>query len=287
LYDVKSLLKNSIFVKEIKTASLNDQFHFHNAYEIALILKGSGRRVVGDSVDVFSGGDLVMIGPNIPHANYSDKENHDKKASPYIYSIVIYFQPDWFTEQHMSTPEFSAIRSLLTKLNRGIKINDGETHARVVKLMQKLKNTGGVDALIDLFSILNVVSKSNEYSFLASPRYAAGREQGTIKKLHEVYKYVMEHFTEDIQLDEVASIVHMSTSSFCRYFKRKTQKTFIQFVNEIRIGYASELLIDESLDIAQVCYQCGFNNFTSFNKNFKRFTQKTPSEYRTALAQMP
>ena len=211
---------------------------------------------------------------------------HEKKSSAGIYSIVIYFQPDWISDVHMNSTEFTAIRALLQKLKRGIKINEGETHAKVVKLMQKLKGANGVDAFLHLFNVLHVVSRSSEYSYLASPRYSATPDESTIKKLHEVYKYVMENFTEDIQLDHVASLVHMTTSSFCRYFKSKTQKTFVQFVNEIRIGYASELLIDESKGIAQICYQCGFNNFTSFNKNFKKFTQKTPSEYRMALASM-
>ena len=286
LFDVKPLLKSSIYIKEIKTAHLNDQFHYHNVFEIALILKGSGRRIVGDCVDNFTHGDLIIIAPNTPHANYSDKKYHVKDPTTNVHSIVVYFQPDWISESHMKAEEFAPIRMLLNRIKRGIKINKGSTHTEVVRLLLKLKETRGMESFLILFNILHEICISNEYSYIASPRYTEIQDENVITRLHEVYKYVMENFTNDILLDHVASIMCMTSSSFCRFFKDKTTKTFTHFVNEIRIGYACELLINENLDISQICFQSGFNNFTSFNKNFKKYTNKTPSDYRENLTRL-
>lgn len=282
LFDVKSLLKNSIHIKEIRSRHLSDQFHFHNAFEIALILKGNGRRIVGDIMDNFSDGDLTFLAPNLPHATYSDKKYHVKETSTKVHAIVVYFQPDWITDYHLNSTDFAPIKELLNQLKRGIKIT-GNTHTVVTNYLLKLTNADGLKSFIILFQILYAISKSNDYSCLASPGYSNTYNENNIKKIHEVYKYVMENFTEKILLEDIASIAYMTPSAFCKYFKSKTNKTFTYFVNEIRIGYACELLINENLDISHICFQCGFNNFTSFNKNFRHFTKITPSEYRLKL----
>ena len=134
--------------------------------------------------------------------------------------------------------------------------------------------------------ILHELSRSSECDYLASAGYSNTSDEKDINKMDKVYKYVMENFAEKILLDDVAAIAHMTPSAFCKYFKRKTNKTFTYFVNEIRISYACELLMNKDLEISNICFSCGFNNFTSFNKNFKAFTKHTPSEYRSK-AQVP
>ena len=280
--DVKSLLKNSIYTKEIKSDKISDEFHFHNAYEIALIIEGNGRRIVGDHVDSFSNGDLIILGPNIAHASYSDKKYHIIESNTKVHAIVVYFQPDWITKLHMDSAGFAPLKNLLNQLKRGIKI-EGRTHDVVKKLLLKLHNADGLKTFITLFHILYEVSTSKEFSFLASARYSNTYNENDIKRINDVYKFVMENFTEIISLDDIASIANMTPSSFCKYFKNKTNKTFTHFVNEIRINYACELLMNRNLDISQISIQCGFNNFTSFNKNFKSFTKTTPSEFRSKI----
>ncbi len=281
-FDVKSLLKNSVYAKEIKSDKLSDQFHFHNAYEIALIIEGNGRRIVGDNVDNFSNGDLIILGPNIAHATYSDKKYHIIESSTKVHAMVVYFQPDWITEYHMNSADFGPLKRLLNQLKRGIKI-EGETHDVVKNLLLKLSNADGLKSVTFLFQILYEISRSKDYSCLASARYSNTYSENDIARINDVYKFVMENFTEVISLDDVASIACMTPSAFCKYFKNKTNKTFTVFVNEIRINYACELLMNRNLDISQICIQCGFNNFTSFNKNFKLFIKTTPSIYRTKL----
>ena len=282
-FDVRSLLKNSIYTKEIKSDKLSDQFHFHNAYEIALIIEGNGRRIVGDNIDNFSNGDLTILGPNIAHASYSDKKYHIVESSTKVNALVVYFQPDWIAEYHMNSADFAPLKKLLSQFKRGIKI-EGKTHDIVQNLLLKLRNADGLKSFTILFQILYEISKSKDYSCLASTRYSNTYDENDIKRINDVYKYVMENFTEVISLDSVSSIAYMTPSAFCKYFKNKTNKTFTHFVNEIRINYACELLMNKNLDISQISIQCGFNNFTSFNKNFKHFTKTTPSTYRTKFA---
>ena len=152
-FDVRSLLKNSIYTKEIKSDKLSDQFHFHNAYEIALIIEGNGRRIVGDNIDNFSNGDLTILGPNIAHASYSDKKYHIVESSTKVNALVVYFQPDWIAEYHMNSADFAPLKKLLSQFKRGIKI-EGRTHDIVQNLLLKLRNADGLKSFTILFQIL-------------------------------------------------------------------------------------------------------------------------------------
>jgi len=279
LLDVNSLLKNSIHVKEIRTRRLSDQLHFHNVFEIALIVKGNGRRIVGDNVDNFSDGDLTILAPNLPHVAYSDKKYHVKETSAMMHAVVIYFQPDWIAEYHLNSPEFAPIRLLLKQLSRGIKVY-GNARSQIAALLMKIREADGLKAFIMLLEILYIVVRSKDYSYLASQGYSSTYNEHSIRRIHEVYKYVMENFTDRIYLEDVASLSCMTPSAFCKYFRSKTKKTFTNFVNEVRIQYACGLLRDENLDISDICFKSGFNNFSSFNKNFKHYIHSTPSAYR-------
>lgn len=283
LLDVESLLKDSIYVKEIETSILNDQFHFHNTYEIALILKSKGTRIIGDSIENFTEGDLVLLGPQVPHIAYY---NHDQViASPKAYvvhALVVYFNPDWLTEAQLNSDNLSALRRLLDDTRRGLKIT-GDTKKKVVKHLLKLKGCTGLERIITLLNILEVISGSNEYECLASEGYSNSFSQKDINRLDKVYQYIRDNFMETIMLEDAAAVANMTPTAFCKYFKNKTQKTFSNFVNEIRIGYACKLLWNQNLSISQICFKCGFNNLTNFNKNFKRYTNMIPSDYRISL----
>jgi AraC-like DNA-binding protein len=279
LFDVSASLRNSIYIKEVKARHLVDQFHFHNAFEIALIIKGSGRRIVGDSIENFCDGDLILMAPNLPHASYSDRKYHEHATSTKIHAIVVYFQPDWITETHWNSQDFAPLKALFNELKRGIRLLNN-THQAVMNLLLSLRDADGLKSFVILIQILDIISRSGDYSCLASRDYSNTYDEHNIRKIHNVYKYVMENFTNKIMLDDIAAVAFMTPPAFCKYFKSKTSKTFTAFVNEIRIGYACQLLIEGHLDISSVCYECGFNNFTSFNENFKHFKGITPSEYK-------
>jgi AraC-like DNA-binding protein len=280
LQDIEPLIKGSVLVKEIKIATLNDQLHFHNVHEIALILKGSGKRIVGDNIEYFTDNDLVFIGRLLPHASYIGKDylltNQD------FHALVIYFHPEWFNENLLNSSDFMKLRKLIQEIDRGIKIF-GNTKTRTLKALIKLKNSSGLERIIRLLDILDFISKSSEYKCLASEGYLNSYGQNDVERLGEVYKYIMKNFTDIIKLDDISAIAHMTSTSFCKYFKFKTGKTFSSFVNEVRIGQACKLFLNDSLNVSEICYSCGFNNLTNFNKNFKHFTRMTPTEYKKNL----
>ena len=280
LQDIEPLIEGSIYIKEIKKPSLNDQLHFHNVHEIALVLKGSGKRIVGDHIESFSDSDLVFIGRLLPHASYIEKEYLLTKQD--VHALVIYFRPDWFNENLLNSSDFIKIVKLIKEIERGIKIF-GNTKTRAIKALIKLKNSTGLERIIKLLDILDFISKSNEYKCLASEGYSNSYGQNDVERLGGVYKYIMKNFTGIIKLDEISSIANMTSTSFCKYFKSKTGKTFSNFVNEVRIGQACKLFLNINLSISQVCYSCGFNNLTNFNRNFKHFTKMTPTKYKNNL----
>ena len=276
LLDVELLLTDSIYVKEMITSSVDDQFHFHNTHEIALILKSKGTRIIGDSIENFSEGDLVILGPRVPHISY-----YNNSA---IHALVIYFRPDWLTENQFNSESLFKLRKLFNDTERGIKIL-GATKQKVAKNLFRLKKTKGLERIIILLNILQCISKSSEYQCLASEGYSNSFSQQDIKRLDKVYQYIRDHFTETITLEDIASISNMAPTAFCKYFKNKTQKTFTNFVNEVRIGYACKLLWNQDLTISDICFKCGFNNLTNFNRNFKLYTKMIPSKYRMNFEQ--
>ncbi len=279
LQDVESLIKGSLYVKEIKTASLNDQFHFHNVHEIALILKGSGKRIVGDNIEYFTDGDLVFMGPLLPHATYSGKGYHLTENDGEFHALVIYFRPDWFTKDFLESSDFARVMKLLKVVERGIQIL-GNTKTETVRALLELKSCKNLERVLRLLEILDLISRSTEYKYLASEAYSSSYGENDVERLGEVYKYIMKNFTGIIKLGDVSSIANMTPTSFCKYFKSKTGKTFSGFVNELRIGQSCKLLFDGNMSISEICYSCGFNNLTNFNKTFKQITKLTPTEYR-------
>lgn len=281
LLDVKSLLKDSIYFKELNLPYLNEKLHYHNAYEMTYMLKSNGRRVIGDNIEKFTDGDLTLMAPHLPHISYTDKDCNLSQDN-HVHALVVYFNPDWLTETYFNSPELIKVRDLFENLKRGIKIF-GQTKRKVVKSIFRLKNSHGLERIITLLDILVVISKSEEYAYLASEGYMHLSNQNGLNRIDEVYRYVKENFKDKIALEHIASISNMTPTAFCKYFKKRTQKTFSNFVNEIRIGYACKLLCEENMNISQICYESGFNNLPNFNKNFKRYNNMIPSAYKSFL----
>ncbi len=282
LIETKTVLQHTIFVKEVNVKSLNNPLHFHNEYEMVLVTKSNGRRIVGDSVENFSAGELVIIGPNIPHVMYNDKEYYEPESKREVKAIVAYFRLDWLNPDFIISNEVSQFNELLKDINRGIRIY-GESHKKIIKLLNELLLSTGLKRIINLLNILNLLSETKEYECLSSLGYTNSHTQKDVQRIDKVYNYIMNNFTEQIALKDVSMLANMTTASFCKYFKAQTQKTFTHFVNEVRIGYACKLLYNDNLSISQICFQSGFNNLTNFNRNFKHYTKISPSDFKKKI----
>jgi AraC-like DNA-binding protein len=254
-------------------------WHYHPELEITLILKGAGTRFVGDSIEPFGDGDLVLVGQNLPHFWQNDKVYYTNDPHLHTVAIVVHLLPDFAGPDFIKLPELKGIQELFSRAQQGIKFY-GQTRAMITKKMKAMLKLKGMARMLELLSILHLMSYSSEYTLLSSQGFIHSFHVSDAERVNRVYTYVMNHFKQAISLEEAAAVANMSPMAFCRYFKARTRKTFARYVNEVRIGYACRLLTEGKLPIIQVCYESGFNHLSNFNLQFKNIMQTTPYAYQ-------
>ena len=253
-------------------------WHFHSEFEIVYVLKSSGKRFVADSIESFQEGDITLMGSNLPHfwkSDVPDDTDHGNRVN----AIVVQFHKDFFREEITSYPEFHSINELLKRAARGIHFSktSGEKIGKMLKRMLKLN---GLERMLYFIKLMDTMAQIENYRILASKAYLLEDHKELNNRLDKIMHFINTNYQRKITQEEVASKIGMTTAAFCRYFKEKTGKGFIFFVNEMRIGYACKLLVENQLSISQICFECGFNNISNFNRMFKRQTSFTPGEYQ-------
>ena len=253
-------------------------WHFHSEFEIVYILKSSGKRFVADSVESFHEGDITLMGSNLPHFWKSEIQDDDENLNR-VNAIVVQFHKDFFRDEINAYPEFHRISELLKRAARGIHFskNSGE---QIGKMLKRLLKVNGLDRMLYFIKLLDTLARIENYRVLASKAYLLEDHKELNNRLDKIMHFINTNYQRKITQEEVATKIGMTTAAFCRYFKEKTGKGFIFFVNEMRIGYACKLLIENHLSISQICFECGFNNISNFNRMFKRQTGCTPGEYQ-------
>jgi AraC-like DNA-binding protein len=269
---------------------LNDPFfdtnwHFHTEYQLFVVLEGKGTRFIGDNIDHFQEGDMVLTGPNMPHLWRNDDIYFDKAHLLRVRGIVIYFPENFLGEHFLRKEEMLEIKQLFERARRGIRILGATSH-QVTQMMQELTELKGLESIVQLLSILHVLSVSGEYTYIASVGYTNNSKEADKDRMSGVYNYIMLNYRKNIMLEEVAEIASMSPTAFSRYFKSRTNKSFSSFISELRIGHACKLLMEDKNNIAQIGLECGFNTISNFNKQFKDLMHKTPFEYRKEYMKM-
>ena len=253
-------------------------WHFHSEFEIVYVLKSSGKRFVADNVETFGEGDITLLGSNLPHFWKSDAPGETENANR-VNAIVVQFHKDFFRDEINSYPEFHRINELLKRSSRGIHFSktSGE---KIGKMLKRLLKLNGIERMLYFIKLLDTMARTENYRTLASKAYQLEEQKELNNRLDKIMHFINTNYQRKITQEEVASKIGMTTAAFCRYFKEKTGKGFIFFVNEMRIGYACKLLIENHLSISQICFECGFNNISNFNRMFKRQTSYTPGEYQ-------
>lgn len=253
-------------------------WHFHSEFEIVYLLKSAGKRFVADSVEPFDEGDLTLLGSNLPHFWKSEiREGGDNENR--VNAIVVQFHKDFFREEINSYAEFHPISELLKRASRGVSFSK-EAGRKIGKMLKRLLKMKGLERMLYFIKIMDAMAHMDSYRLLASKGYQVGEHKELNSRLDKVMHFINTNYQRKISQEEIASNIGMTTAAFCRYFKEKTGKGFIFFVNEMRIGYACKLLIENHLSISQICFECGFNNLSNFNRIFKRLTGNTPGEYQ-------
>lgn len=272
----------TVRIKKIDTFYLESAFHFHHLCELVWIEKGYGKRIVGDRVANFEEGDLVLMGPNLPHIWQNDEIFHKKTEGNHVKATVVYFHPEFLLNLTDEEGILNPAQELLKRSARGLHFN-GNTYKKVSAILSNISEKQGFAKIIDFLQLIDLLAASGEYNYLSSIAFKNLFNEKDTNRINEVYKFLMLNFHRDINLKEVSDLCNMTIYSFCRYFKSRTQKPFTKFLNEIRIGHACKLILNEDYSINDVCYECGYNNLANFHKFFKAITGKTPSQYKREL----
>jgi len=254
----------------------SDLWHYHPEIELVFVNGGSGKRQIGSHLSYYSDGDLVLIGSNLPHCGFTDEQTGNKNE------IVIQLPADFLGNDFLNAPELKNIQQLFQKAKGGIAFGP-QTIKRIAPIIEEMESRSNFDRLLRMIRILNDLGVSNEYTILNAEGFAVELQVQDNDRINVVFNYVKDNFQEPIRLDYVSDMVSMTTPSFCRYFKRITNKTFTTFVNDYRLVHASKLLSENTKSITEISYESGFNNFSHFNKSFKAFTGKSASQYRQEL----
>ncbi|MEH6307613.1 AraC family transcriptional regulator [Olivibacter sp. CPCC 100613] len=262
---------------------LNTRWHYHAELELIYFCKGEGTNFIGDSIKRFKSGDMVLVGSKLPHYVKFDDTFGNKITTGSIDVHVAHFEKEIWGGGFLDLPENKMLKLVMERAKRGVSVL-GKHKDYVAKLLEEMLSAEASERIIILMQILVQIAKYCKLEPLSSVGFNSTMQDEfcdhRIKKIHD-YSYA--HFKEKIRLTEIAEVAKISPHSFCRYFKTQTKKTYSQFLTEIRIGHACKLLIEDQLDIKQVCDNSGFNNFTSFFKCFRKVTGKSPLTYRKAF----
>ncbi len=260
-------------------AKFDYPLHIHSDFELNMVCHTSGKRIIGDSIEAFEELDLILMGPDLPH-KWKAPTTKDTTV------ITIYFHDLFVNSFLLQKRMFTPIKEMLIRSNRGLDFSQ-ETKARMKDRLFLLSQSHGFNTGLDFLSILYELAISSGQRTLASPSYDIDslKVETKSRRISSICKYIEENYMENISRQEMAKSINMSDSAFSHFFKKRTSRSFVEYVNEVRIGKATKMLMETTHGVSEICFQCGFNNLSNFNKIFKKITQKTPSEYRNSLHQ--
>ncbi|PWK79757.1 AraC-like DNA-binding protein [Mucilaginibacter oryzae] len=249
--------------------------HYHDEYELNLVINAKGaKRVVGGHIEVIDEVELALIGPNLYHAWFTHQCQSEQIAE-----VTIQFHKDLFDEKFLKRNQLSFVKSMLDRSQRGIAFPAETIHALKDRIMQLDKKTG-FDSVLELLSILHELSISRDMKLLSDASFTNEKFYYNSRRIEKVFEHMNLNYNRQITLAEVSKIANMPEASFSRFIKKRTGKTFIDSLNEIRLGHASRMLIDSTATVAEIAYKCGFNNISNFNRIFKRKKMCIPKEFR-------
>lgn len=278
---INYLAGNSFVIKYNDFEHFSVPYHYHNEFELAYIVTSTGKKFIGDIFEDFGPGDLVFCGSTLPHFFLNDKQYYSGNPDLRVKAYILQFPADYFSDNQLKRPEFAFISRLLANSSRGLKFPES-TKKQAGEIIKKMYQDSGLVRYFTLIELLNLLGQS-EFAPIASQGYSKSAHHNFDGRLVKVYEYSIQNFSKKISLNEVASVAGMNPAAFCRYFRNKMRKTYAEFVNELRINNACNLLRNSNETIAFVCFETGFNNLSNFNRQFKEIIGKSPSEYRKFL----
>ena len=269
--------KSSINVGVYQDAYFRRGWHYHPEFELLLITKGYGTRMVGDHFEQFREGDLVLLGGNLPHAWVSDPHFLKEDNNDECESIYVQFRKSVFGTHFIDMPELAGLRVVLAKAQQGLRIS-GTQKEQIIDRMRIISEQSPIEQLLTLIRMLDLVFHS-DYEILASRNYM---QQGIFKskKMTDIHNYMIQNFKNDIDVNSCAEHIGMTVTSLCRFFKKETNVTFSVYLNYLRINFAQKLIRKTDLPMKEIAFQCGYTSVVYFNQKFKKLTGISPREYK-------
>jgi AraC-like DNA-binding protein len=267
----------SFAYREFKLRSFPFRWHFHPEYELTLIIAGEGRRFVGDDIGDFSTGDLVLLGCDLPHTWHSRPAAAARPAR--AQAICIQFAEDFLGPGFFAKPELARVRRLLKRSALGLRFGR-RSQSVVARRMIAMRQLDPLGRLVELIGVLDLLARSRDATELSSAGFVPSLRSEDWRRIDRVYRFVNENFTRQLSLGEIASLLHMSPSTFSRFFHRTAGKHFTAYINELRIGSACRLLIETDRGVSQIALEVGFGNLSNFNRRFLELKKMRPRDYR-------
>ncbi|HEY4195474.1 MAG TPA: AraC family transcriptional regulator [Mucilaginibacter sp.] len=253
-------------------------WHFHPEYELVLVTESTGTRFIGDHISDFQPGNLALLGPDLPHLYRNHAAYYQPESTLRAKSIVVHFKEDSFGDNFFDLPESQHLRGLFNRSIKGLEIT-GETNRIISEKLFELIALNGLPRWLKLLEILNILAESQDLNFITS-NIITGNNNLESSRMNKVLDFVYKNFQNEITIDEVADIASMANNSFSRYFSQRTRQSFTSFVNEVRLGHATKLLIETHQSITLVSLECGFSNLSNFNRQFKNLYHQSPHNFR-------
>lgn len=269
---------NSFLLNRYTSPYFETPWHFHEEYELVYCEKGFGQKYIGNSFSEYQQGEMALIGKNVPHLFMADASFYEADAAVKPSSVVIQFLEDFLGKSFFNCPEMTEMKQVLSLSMNGLMIT-GKTKQAIRGIMLQMLaegKTGRLKYLIEIFGILSASAELHPLSLST----ISGININDSLKMHKVLEYALANYKEDITIEEVAALTNLSASAFCRYFKSRTQKTFLSFIIEMRLNEACKLLKGTDLSVLDICYESGFKNLSNFNRLFRKQFNYNPVEYR-------
>ncbi|MCF0069722.1 AraC family transcriptional regulator [Dyadobacter sp. CY261] len=272
---------NSFIISRYESPHFETPWHFHEEYELVYCERGFGSKFIGNNFSAYQEGEIAFIGKNVPHLFKADDSFYQMGADIKPSSIVLQFLEGCLGRDFFSIPEMTEVRNLFAYAQNGLMVL-GETRATIKSILFEMLESGKVGRLKGLIEILGILSESKELQPL-SVHQISGINSKDSMKMNRVLEYALQHYKDDISIGIAADLANLSESAFCRYFKSRTQKSFLGFIIEMRLNEGRRLLKETNLSVLEICYESGFKNLSNFNRLFRKQFNESPLEYRRGL----
>ncbi|MFA4868599.1 MAG: AraC family transcriptional regulator [Pedobacter sp.] len=273
-------LETSFSIRNDVVPNFGTLWHYHPELELHYIKKGEGVRFIGDNISNFSDGEMILLGENLPHTWRCKDKYFEQGSDLNVEAIVIHFLPHCLGHDLLNLPEAYKISKLYERAKRGLIIK-GETKEKLSELMSAAINAENLSRLTILLSILSTLAESDEYETITNSHAFYQSNKIDTDRINKICNYTLSNYKREISLEEISSLSNLSITSFCRYFKLMTKKTYFDFLTEIRVSHACRMLIEDNLTVETICMESGFNNASNFYRHFKKIIGSTPVKYRS------